>query len=62
MGGASPLIFVYVVEVMPPKYRGKMTALLSSFFMVGQIVVAGNIYFMLLYALQEENWSRNKHI
>ena len=42
VGGTSPLIFVYVVEMMPPKHRGKMTALLSSSFMVGQVVVAGN--------------------
>ena len=44
VGGTSALIFVYVVETLPLKYRGKMTAVLSSAFIVGQIMVAGKIF------------------
>ncbi|XP_067941635.1 synaptic vesicle glycoprotein 2C-like [Watersipora subatra] len=47
VGGTIPLIFVYTVETLPAKNRGRMTGLLSCTFMVGQVLVAGMAWLII---------------
>ncbi|XP_067941446.1 synaptic vesicle glycoprotein 2C-like [Watersipora subatra] len=47
VGGTSSLVFVYTVETLPTTNRGRMTALLSCTFMVGQILVAGMAWLII---------------
>ncbi|XP_067941780.1 synaptic vesicle glycoprotein 2C-like [Watersipora subatra] len=52
VGGTSPLIFVYTIETLPAKNRGRMSGLLSCSFMVGQVLVAGMAWLII-----PMNWS-----
>jgi len=40
-GGTVPLVYTYVIELLPVKRRARMTAILSSTYMIGQTGIAG---------------------
>lgn len=41
VGGTSNLIFIYAIELLPAKNRGRIMSLLPICFMVGQLLIAG---------------------
>ncbi|KAF6019377.1 hypothetical protein EB796_022344 [Bugula neritina] len=46
-GGTVPLVYTYVIELLPVKRRARMTAILSSTYMIGQTGIAGLAWLVL---------------
>ncbi|KAF0296835.1 Synaptic vesicle glycoprotein 2A [Amphibalanus amphitrite] len=47
VGGATPLVFAYFSEFSPSEYRGRMIAVVSYFWIIGNTLVAGMAWLMI---------------
>ena len=56
MGGSIPLVFTYFAEFQPSSKRGGALSLLASFWMVGNITVAGLAWAVIPHQLSWASW------
>ena len=56
MGGSIPLVWTYFAEFQPSTKRGGALSLLASFWMIGNITVAGLAWAIIPHQLAWDSW------
>ena len=56
MGGSIPLVWTYFAEFQPSTKRGGALSLLASFWMIGNITVAGLAWAIIPHQLSWDSW------